>query len=130
MRIQNINRIDMKREILFKAKRKDNSEWQEGFYLKYDNKYLIHYEKEGIFHPFKAIIDPETVCQYTGLKDKKGKKIFEGDYIKAKMWEGAPTDKSYYNSGFVKWDNGQYTIEGFLLSEHEVFELTGKNIHD
>ena len=69
------------REILFKAKRKDNGKWIEGYYQKrYD---LLGNEEHLIFHADSynvweyAEIDPETVCQFTGLCDKNGKKIWE-----------------------------------------------------
>lgn len=72
------------REILFKAKRKDNGEWVEGLIWKkkYNtNKIFISCFPDEDDNEEAYVIDTDTICQYTGLTDKNGNKIWENDVV-------------------------------------------------
>ena len=81
------------REILFKAKRIDNGEWVEGQYvyitnpLTEDGEPIKHLICNGT-NIFNDLIDPVTLCQYTGLTDKNDKKIWENDIVELPDGEG------------------------------------------
>ena len=87
------------REILFKAKRIDNGEWVEGYYAYFDNEHSIIYPKcNGMWI---QIIDISTLCQYTGLTDKNGCKIWENDIIRTQKFVDKPYSKNFEEKDYI-----------------------------
>ena len=70
----------MNRQILFKAKRKDNGEWIQGYYYQiWQQGYILW----GMINnmPDMVEVNPDTLCQCTGLTDERGQKIWENDIL-------------------------------------------------
>lgn len=125
------------REILFKAKRIDNGEWVEGFIDMHTfvpleeskEPYLGTVIKKVKIRPYdyeSYEVDESTICQYTGLTDKNGQKIWENDVVA--YWDTYSTENGYAEAdcvGKVIWDDEtlSFQVTGRLSAEsYEVLD--------
>lgn len=130
------------REIKFRGKRVDNGEWVYGWYIKAKG----HWNNKGIHEDWiicqatqnggwfalgaKHAVIPETVGQYTGLHDKNGVEIYEGDVVIITYERWRKYSVEYWGKDFGSYvlvKDGKYFESD--LADYSDLEVIG-NIHD
>ena len=102
--------------MIFRGKRLDNNEWEYGD--------LVHDDRGGCYvYPLHCHalfvenkVDSDTVCEFTGMRDKHGKKIFEGDIVEVYDFTSVYADKY---RGVVKMYRGSWCVE----YEDSIFDM-------
>ena len=131
-----------------KAKRKDNGKWVEGYYIYHikrticplgdsvkpeDEQHVIMQDGFSDWNmPRNTVvyeINPDTICQYTGLTDKNGKKIWENDIVRNKKGDIGVAQWFEEHAAFMIWNKTKNCVCYLAENDFSKIEVIG-NIFD
>lgn len=114
------------REILFRGKSVDHNSWEYGYYFISEGRHYIQWAVKNDKMTW-CQVHPESVGQFTGLLDKNGKKIFEGDLLMSNGKMFYVKYRDLYTEFFMETLDNTYSLS--LGGDGPSIEIIG-NIHD
>lgn len=111
------------REIFFRGKTKGGKWIYGSHFFDGEKHFIVRKRSECFYEEFE--VDPKTVGEYTGIVDKKGIKIYEGDIILIKTWLNFTKGRA-----IVKFNSGSFVAGGERLSNWTNIEIIGNRVDD
>ena len=110
------------REIFFKAKRKDNGEWMEGdlLHTRHADVVLISDFKDQLFR-----CDGNTICQFIGLADENGKRIWENDIVRNEKGDIGVVQWFEEHAAFMIWNKTKHYVCYLAENDFSKIEIAG-----
>lgn len=112
------------RQILFRGYNRKNNKWLYGYYLVNRDQHFIC--PEGVQNPLASwedfVVEEESVGQWTGLKDKNEKEIYEGDIVKAPLLDPIFGDilSDAFDNVVISFHNGSFVV-AYYKGRHKIY---------